>query len=551
MARLDRLAPVKEVAQIGAVIGREFSHELLATVADRPEGQLQGALDQLVSSELVFRRGAPPDATYRFKHALVQDAANQSLLKSKRQHLHARIAQAIEEGFPDVGETQPEVLARHFTDGGLGQRAIPYWRRAGELAAARSANLEAIAHLSQGLELIATLPNGAEQLNEELALRLAIGGPLIATMGYPAPEVERSYSRAWALCDRLGRSAELFPVLRGLWNHHLVRGELRRAHDLAERLVVLAEEQGAPLRRALARRARGATLFFLGRFADAAAALNEGIAIDDAVAAWEDPTHLLLYAERAGVVCRLYSAWTLWFLGFPDRAVETMEVALPLSQRLAHVHSLAFAQNYAAALHNWRREFTAARLQAEAVIAAAGAHHLPLELGFGIICRGVALVGLGQQAERIAQLRASLAAWNATGPRLHGTVWLGFLAEAHLRAGQLDDALSALDRATETADATGECHYQAELYQLRGAVLAKTGEVTEAASWLHQALDTARSQEAKSLELRAATNLARLWAGQGRRTEARDLLAPVYGWFTEGFGTQDLKDAKALLDELG
>ena len=192
-----------------------------------------------------------------------------------------------------------------MTDAGLAERAIPYWRRAGELAAGRSANVEAIAHLSKGLELIGTLPDAPEQLDEELALLLAIGGPLIATKGYAAPEVEHTYSRAWALCDQLGRSAELFPVLRGLWNYHLVRGELQRAHDLADRLVALAEEQGAPLRRALARRALGTTLFFFGRFADATAALDEGIAIDDAVAAWEEPAHLLLYTERAGVVCRL------------------------------------------------------------------------------------------------------------------------------------------------------------------------------------------------------------------------------------------------------
>jgi predicted ATPase len=227
-----------------------------------------------------------------------------------------------------------------------------------------------------------------------------------------------------------------------------------------------------------------------------------------------------------------------------------MEAGLALSLQLSQVHSVAFARNFAAALHNWRREFTTARLQAEAVIAAASEHHLPLELGFGTICRGIALVGLGQQAETISQLQASLADWTATGPRLHGTVWLGFLAEAHLRADQLDDALATLDRAAATAAETGECYYQAELYRLRGRVLAKTGDAAQAASWLQRAIDVARSQQAKSLELRAATSLARLWRDQGKRAQAHDLLAPVYGWFTEGFDTADLKDAKALLDEL-
>ena len=551
LARLDRLAPVKEVAQTAAVIGREFSHELLAAVVPLGDSQLQDALAQLITSELIFRRGAPPDATYSFKHALVQDAAYQSLLKSKRQQLHAHIAEALERQFPEVGDTQPEVLARHFTDGGLGERAIPYWRRAGELAAGRSANVEAIAHLSKGLELVQTLPDAPELLEEELALLVAIGGPLIAKKGYPAPEVERTYSRAWTLCDQLGRSNELFPVLRGLWNCHQGRGELRQVYELAERLVVLGEEQGAPVRRALARRAQGTALFLLGRFADATAPLNEGISIDDAVGAWEDPAHLLLYTERAGVVCRLYSAWNLWFLGFPDRALEMVETGLALGRRLAHANSVAFAQNYAALLHSFRREFAAAQTGAEAAIAIASEYGLPHWLAEATMCRGFALVGLGQQMAGLALLRTGLADWNRAGSHVLNTQWLGFIAEAHLRAGEFEHALTALDRAAEISGATGACHYQAELSRLRGAVLAETGEDAKAESWFHQAIETARSQQAKSLELRAATNLARHWAHEAKRAQARDLLAPVYGWFTEGFDTADLKDAKALLDELG
>lgn len=491
----------------------------------------------------------PRAGALRARHALVQDAAYQSLLKSKRQELHARIAQTLQQHLPGAGEIGPEVLAQHLTDAGLAERAIPYWRSAGELAAGRSANVEAIAHLSKGLELVGTLPDAPEHLEEELALRLAIGGPLIATRSEAANEVERTYSRAWALCDQLGRSAELFPVLRGLWNCFLLRSDLQRARDLAERLVVLADEQGE-LRRALARRARGTTLFFLGRFSDAAAALDEGIAIDDAVAAWENPAHLLLYTERAGVVCRLYSAWALWFLGFPDRALETMEAALALSQRLSHAQSLAFALSWTAVLRNWRREFAAARARAGATIDLASEHRLPLYLADATMSEGFALVGLGQEVEGLAHLQAGLATWNSLGARVLGTQWLGFLAEAHLRAGQLGDALAALDRAAETAAPTGENHYQAELQRLRGMVLAETGEDDEAAAWLQRAIDTARSQQAKSLELRAATSLARLWAQQGERAEAHDLLAPIYDWFTEGFDTADLKDAKALLEEL-
>jgi predicted ATPase len=549
IARLDRLGPVKEVAQIGAVIGREFSHEQLTAVSPLAADKLGEALDQLVRSELAFRRGAPPKASYAFKHALIQDAAYQSLLKSKRQQLHARIAQALEERLTDAGETGPEVLARHLTEAGLAERAIPYWRRAGELAAARSADVEAIAHLSKGLELIATLPDSPEHLNEELALLLAIGGPLMANKGPAAQEVERTYSRASALCEQMGRSAELFPALRGLWSCYFLRGEYQRAYDLATQLVTLADEQ-EETRRALARRALGATLFFLGRFADAATAVNEGIAFDDAVAAWEDPAHLLLYTERAGVACRLYSAWALWYLGFPDGALQKVEAGLALAQRLAHASGLAFALIWAADVHIVRREFDVAHGRAEAAVEIARKHRMSAWFGHATVCRGVALVGLGQQAEGIAQIQTGLAAWHETGARSLDTQWLGFLAEAHLQAGKFDDALSTLDRATETAAATGECHYQAELHRLRGVVLAETGESAEAASWFQRAIDTARGQEAKSLELRAATSLARLWRDQGKRAQARDLLAPVYGWFTEGLDTADLRDAKALLDEL-
>jgi class 3 adenylate cyclase/predicted ATPase len=550
MARLDRLAPVKVVAQTGAAIGREFSYELLAAVAPISANQLGDALEQLVGSELVFRRGVPPAATYTFKHALIQDAAYQSMLKSRRQQLHASIAEALEQRFSDIGQAHPEVLAQHLTEAGLAARAIPYWRRAGELAAGRSANAEAIAHLNNGLELIGTLPETPERLNEELGLRIAIGGPLIATQGHAAPEVERTYTRAWALCNQLDRSAELLPVLRGLWNYHMVRGELQRAHDLSTRLVALAGEQRTPVHRALARRARGTTLVLLGRFADAAQELNEGIAIDDAVAAWEDPAHLLLYTERAGVVCRVHSAWTSWFLGFPDRALQSVQAGVALAQRLAHVPSLTFALIWATLLHDLRNEFAEARERAEAAIQIAGEHRLAQWLAFANICCGFALVGLGRRTEGIAQLQTGLADWNGTGARVLETQWLGFTAEACAQAGRFDEALAALDRATTTAAASGECYYQAELHRLKGAVLAETGDPAEAASWLQQAIATARSQQAKSLELRAAISLARLWRDQGRRALAQDQLAPVYGWFTEGFDTADLKNAKGLLDEL-
>jgi predicted ATPase len=395
MARLDRLAPVKEVAQIAAAIGREFSHVLLAAVADRPEPELNAALEQLVNSELVFRRGRPPEATSSFKHALVQDAAYQSLLRSKRQQLHSRIAQVFEQQFPDVGENRPEVLARHFTDAGLAERSILYWRRAGELAAARSANVEAIAHLSKGLELLGTLPASPARTDAEFALQMTIGGPLIATKGYASPEVERTYSRALVLCEQLGRSADLFRVLRGLWNCYFVRGELQRALDLAKRLVVLVEEQEAPLRRAHACRGLGSTLFSLGRLAEASQQLERGIALDAAVEDLaEHRAHALLHGEHPGIFSRTYLAWALWLLGYPDQALEIARAALDLGQRLGQPYSIAVASSFTAVLHDWRREFTVARMRAETTIEVASEHHLPHVLGFGTMGRGVALSAL-------------------------------------------------------------------------------------------------------------------------------------------------------------
>jgi class 3 adenylate cyclase/predicted ATPase len=552
MARLDRLAPVKEVAQIGAVIGRDFSHELLAAVAPLDGDRLLEALAQLMAAELVFRRGVPPYATYTFKHALVQDAAYTSLLKSRRQQLHARVAHVLQERFPDCVANQPELLARHFTEARLAEHAVIYWRRAGERAHRGSANVEAIAHLNKGLELVESLPKSPRQADEEFALRMAIAGPLIATRGYSAPEVEQTYSRAQELCEQLGRSAELFAVLRGLWNCYFVRGELRRGCDLAQRLVALADEQEDPLRRALARRALGSTLFFLGRFAEAREHLDQGIALDELADASRDRhAEILLYAERPGVVCRLYLAWSLWCLGYPDRALAVIEAALALSQKLAHAHSLAFSLSFASVLHHWRREFRAAKERAEAAIAIASEHTLAQWLAMGTMSRGFALAGLGYRAEGIAQLEAGFAKWERIGARLANTKWLGFIAEAHVAAGAFDDASAALDRAAGANAATAEGLYQSELFRLRAAVSEKKCAYAEAEAWLRRSIDFARSQSAKSLELRAATSLARLWRDHGRRADARDLLAPVYGWFTEGFDTADLKDAKALLDELG
>lgn len=552
LARLDRLAPVKEVAQIGAVVGRTFSHELLAAVSLQPEPELRASLEELQRSDLVFRRGTPPEAIYGFKQALVQDAAYESLLKSRRHQLHARIAAALEERFPETVATEPEVLAHHLSEAGLHGNAVEYWRKAGEIAVRRSANVEAIAHFSKALEALATRPDDRARAEQEFALQMALAVPLVAAKGISGVEVERAYGRAQALCEGLGKRDELFPVLRGLWNHYLARGELQRAHGFAVRISAWAGEHEGPLQRALAHRALGSTLFFLGRFAEALDETDRAIAIDDALEGSEcDRSQLFLYGERPGIISRLYAGWALWFLGFPDRAVAHFDEALARAERLGHAYSLAFAMTFAAGMRNDRRDFAAALEYANAASRVAAKHDLPLWLGESAVARGYAEASLGFHAEGIGQLHSGISGLQQIGDWHHRSHWLGLLAAACLEAGVYRDARAALDEAFEAVAATQERYYAPELERLRGVMLGRQGEPDEAAACFQEALRTAAGMGAKSLELRAAVSLARLWSEQGRRAAAYDLLAPVYGSFTEGFDTADLRDARTLLDQLG
>ncbi len=550
LARLDRLGEAKEIAQIGAVAGREFSYELLAAVADRPTSELDTALNRLVSSQLVFQKGTPPDAVYTFKHALIQDAAYQSLLKAKRQTLHSTIALVLEERLPRVVEGQPELLAHHFTEAGSVEQAVRYWQIAGERASRGSANVEAIAYLSNGLDLLGELPSEYRRAEIELALQLVIAVPYLATKGYSAAEVLRAYSRAAALYEGLGRPQERFPVLRGLWNCHLVRGELIKAYEFARQVFALAEERGEPLPRALSRRALGSSLFFLGRFQEAQEQLIEGIALDDQVQETAHQASLPLYAERAGVVCRSYAGWCQWYLGYPDQALRTVEAGVALARELGHAHSVAHALTTAALVQNCRGEFAAAIEQSDIAINAADEQGLPQWRAKAKMHRGFALASLGEHAEGIENIDSGLAEWHRIGARLLDSQWFGDLAAAHAQAGQFDQSLAALDQAAKTVGDTGEAYYQSEICRLRGEILATTGSVEKGEVWLIKALDLARDQNSKSLELRAAISLAHLWRDQRKRAKAGELLAPVYAWFTEGFDTQDLKEAKALLDEM-
>jgi predicted ATPase/class 3 adenylate cyclase len=558
MARLDRLATVKALAQLGATLGREFSYELLQAVSPWDEGTLRQGLHQLVAAEFLYQQGLPPQATYLFKHALIQDAAYQSLLRSTRQQYHQRIAQVVEARFPELCETQPELLAHHSTEAGLHEQAIGYWQKAGQRAIERSANLEAIGHLTAGLEVLKMLPDIPERTQQELTLHTALGVPLRATKGLAAPEVGQVYARARELCQQVEKTPQLFPVLRGLWEFYELQGELQTARELGEQLLTLAQRVGEVDLLQVAHNVLGDTLIWLGEFAVARAHLEQGIALYNPQ---QHRSHAFLYGEDPGVGCHAFAARVLWCLGYPDQALQRSDEALTLARELAQPFSLSQAQSFAAWVRQFRRESRLTQQQAEAAMTAATELGFPAWLGQGLILRGWALAMQGQGAEGITQIHQGLSTRQTTGADLARPYWLALLAEVYGEVGQAEEGLSVLSEAFTVVRRNGERWWEAELYRLKGELLLRQAaglSTVPEAKWLldaeaeaafRQALEIARRQHAKSLELRAAMSLSRLWQ-QDQRAEARELLVPIYSWFTEGFDTTDLQEAKELLDEL-
>jgi TOMM system kinase/cyclase fusion protein len=549
MARLDRLGTVKGITQLAAVLGRQFAYPLLQTVSQVDDLTLQRELGRLVEAELVYQRGMPPQSTYVFKHALIQDAAYASLLKSTRQQYHQRIAQVLEAQFAETAEAEPELVAHHYTEAGLTETAVHYWHHAGQKAIERSAHVEAIAHLRQGLELLQTLPETLDRVQREVDLLLALGASLLATKGYGTPEVEQTYLRAHHLCQHLEEPQQLFPALRGLWTYYVIRAELQTAHALGAQLLTLAQQSQDSAMLVAAHRALGATLYHLGTAAEAHTHFTQGIALYDPQ---QHRTYALLYGEDAGVMCQSFAARALCILGYPDQGLARNNEALTLAQQSAHPFSLSYALGHAAIVHQFRREMHAVQERAEAVISLATDQGFPHWRAQGAILRGWTLAQQGQAQAGIEQIHQGLRAFRAAGAENFRPYFLALLAEAQGAIGQPEAGLTVLTEALTLTETTGERWYEAELYRLKGELLLQqnSDNQAEAESAFHHALEIARTQQAKSFELRAATSLARLWQQQGKRQEAHNLLAPVYHWFTEGFDTADLKDAKALLDEL-
>jgi class 3 adenylate cyclase/predicted ATPase len=549
MARLDRLAPVKEVAQIGAVIGREFSHELLAAVAPMSANQLGDALEQLVQSELVFRRGQAPEATYSFKHALVQDAAYQSLLKSKRQQVHARIAKVLEEQFPATAEAQPEVVAHHCTHAGLTGKATDYWHKAGRQAMVRSAMTEAVAQLTQALDLLARLSIGPDRDHKELNLRIALGAALISTEGWAAPEVGKTYARARELCTSEIQIPQLLAALYGLFVHHIHRSGKHIALQIAGELLRLAERRQDVAARAVGHRSLGLGLMLKGQLVPALTHFERALALYDPA---DRISPVYLWGSDPRVSSLLFTAWILLFQGYPDRAFRRCREALAAVDESGHAYTTSQALYLTCWLHQIRGEQQVVRERATALVELATENGLSAWAANGMVLHGWAVANGGATEAGIAQLRRGLAAKQAMGVQLHTPGFLGLLAGLYISIKNSGEALKLLDEALARVDRLDERWFEAELHRLKGEALlaCSPDDSAEAESCYQRALAVARSQSARLWELRAATNLACLWRDQGKRGQAHDLLAPVYGWFTEGSDTADLKDARALLDEL-
>ena len=442
-----------------------------------------------------------------------------------------------------------ERLAYHYTRTDNVAKALVYLTRVAEKAARHSAHVEAISHFTQALELLQKLPATPERSQQELSLHIALGASLIATKGYAAPEVEQTYTRARQLCQHLGDPHQLFPVLQGLRNYYNARAEYQTARALGEQLLTLAQQAQDPALLLVAHRALGVTLFYLGAVATALTHCVQGMALYDPQ---QHRAAVFLHGEDAGVICRSYAAWTLWYLGYPDQGLAQNDEAVTLAQQSANPYSLAYALSWAAVFHQFCQEGRAAQERAEAAISLATEQGFPLWRTASSILRGWALVHQGHAREGIEQIRQGLMAFRATESELLRPYFLALLAEAYGTMGQPEAGLTVLAEALTLVDATGERWYEPEIHHLKGALLLQqsTDNHGEAQACFHRALDVARSLQARSFELRAATSLSRLWQQHGKRHEARQLLAEVYGWFTEGFDTIDLQEAKVLLDEL-
>jgi predicted ATPase len=538
---------VRHLAQIGAAIGREFSYELLRAVSRLPEDELQGALARLVASELVFQRGTPPDAVYAFKHALVQDAAHGSLLRSSRQQLHAQIAEALEAHSPEIMDSQPELFAQHYAEAGLVEKSVVCWGKAGRRSAARSAMAEASAQFRKGLDQATLLPDNSERQRQELELRSSLGAVLLVVKGYAAPETGDAYGRARELWEHLGSPSEFLRVPFGQSRYHAFRGEFDLALHLDADLLRLSGHRNDSAGLVLGHLCSGNNLMFVGKFASSRSHLDGALAL-------YDPTSHRSLVHQAGLHPHVNSLAllgnVLFCLGLPEQALAQSSAAITEARRLGHPPSLVSSLTLGTILLSLVGDDAALDERADDLVAVTTEQGFPFWGALGTIFRGWVKVKDGDVAEGISLLRSGSRAYRATGAQTGLPHNFLLLARAYEFAGQIEEALTLLDEALQIVERTGERWFAAELNRHKGRLLLRQGHSEAAEELYRKGLKIAEEQGARLWELRAAVNLARLHRDRGRHSEARDLLAPVYGWFTEGFDTPDLKDAKTLLDEL-
>lgn len=552
-ARFDRSPAVREVAQVGAAIGREFGHDLVSQVSSLSSVDLDGALDDLVGSGLTFARGNPPDAAYTFKHALIQDTAYGSMVRSKRQNTHRRIAEQLQKLHPEIAETEPETLAHHYTEGNLLDDAVDWWTKAGQAASARSANPESITLLERGIALTADLPPTKERDRRELAAQQLLVGPLISAKGQYSAELEGAINRILELCETLEILDQMVPALRAKCIQLMMRGQHRPASEAALDLLKRVESSTDKSALFAGHLMVAISQFFLGRVTDAIEHVNFVLKNFDRS---QQGHELVTYGYDSGALAEGYNAIFSWVLGWPDKARAASERAIDQALALDHVGTIGPVLSWGGYQYQaTSRDIEGLRRTCEHFRELSSKHYSPIWTMIGMLSDAVAESFARPTRQTAEALRQALESYESltSNAMFFPIGWASYLAENYCAIGEPDEALDAIDRGFAFADSSEEHWGDAELFRMRGVALAMRDGVDgndEAETWMRRGIEDARSRQAKSLELRSAMSLARFLRDQSRHTLARETLAPVYDWFTEGFDTPDLKDAKALLDEL-